>query len=784
MTGSFLSAKAPWAPVFLLTVCACALPAQTFSGSGELDSIIQQAILEDQIPGAVLLVGHNGKIVHRKAYGQRALVPVPEPMTLDTIFDAASLTKVVATTPSLMKLIEQGKLRMNDPVTNYLPEFQGGKTDITIRHLITHFSGLPTVIEHTPAWSGYQTGIQKALTAKSVTPPGLKFVYSDVNYILLGEIVSRLSGQTLAAYATQNFYKPLGMNESMFQPPPALRPRIAPTEKVNGTVLRGVVHDEVSRFMGGIAGHAGLFTTADDLAKFAEMMLGLGKRQGVRVFSPLTVHKAIEAQTATDQPVLRGIGWDIDSAYSSNRGDLFPIGSYGHTGFTGTSLWIDPKTNTYVILLANSVHPMRRPPIISLRGRVATAVAAALGIDVPDVLLTGYWEARVGAAGRRTVARNVETLTGLDVLQEQKFAPFNGKRVGLITNHTGLNRNGQRNIDVMVGAGVKLTALFSPEHGIAGREDKENVDHTRDAATGIPVFSLYSGKNRRPSEEMLKNVDVLVFDIQDVGARFYTYMCTMVNAMEEAARRKVPFFVLDRPNPITGNHIEGPMLDPDLKSFVGCVDMPLRHGMTLGEIAMMANAQQKIGANLTVVKMKNWERGDWFDATKLFWVDPSPNMRSLNAALLYPGVAMIESSKNYSVGRGTDAPFEQVGADWIKGRELAAYLNKRFIPGVRIYPTQFRPNASNFSGKVVEGVRFVLTDRDAFNSVRLGLEIGAALEKLYPGRIPWNTNERLIGNKAAIADLKGGTDPRKMEQVQEEALQSFREQRNKYLLYK
>jgi uncharacterized protein YbbC (DUF1343 family) len=747
--------------------------------------IIEQAIQEDQIPGAVLLVGHDGKIVYRQAYGRRSL-EADEKMTVDTIFDAASLTKVVATTSAVMKLFEEGKLRLNDPVTRYLPAFQGGKSEITVRHLLTHFSGLRPDLDLEPAWSGYETGIRKALIDKPTGPPGVRFVYSDINFILLGEIVHQLSGQMLPDYAREKIFDPLGMKETMFRPPAALRGRIAPTERLAGAAgsLRGVVHDETTRYMGGIAGHAGLFTTAGDLAKFAEMMIGLGQRNRVRVLSAPTVRKFTEPQSPANQPILRGGGWDIDSAYSSNRGELFPLGSFGHTGFTGTSLWIDRASKSYVVLLANSVHPRRRPAITSLRGRVATAAAAALGIDVAGVSLTGYNETIVGAGLRRTVNRTAPALTGLDVAAAAGFAAFKGKRVGLITNHTGLDRDGRRNIDLMLAAGVNLTALFSPEHGIGGREDRSNVADSQDQTSGVPIFSLYQGQTRAPSQAMLQRVDVLVFDIQDVGARFYTYMCTMRNAMVEAARLKIPFWVLDRPNPITGVRVEGPLLDPGLNSFVGCVDMPLRHGMTLGEIARMVNAEEKLGLDLHVEAVKGWQRGDWFDATGLVWVDPSPNMRSLNAALLYPGVAMLEASKNYSVGRGTDAPFEQIGADWIGGREMAAYLNTRYIPGIRFYPTRFRPASSNFAGTDIQGVRFVITDREAFNSVRLGMELGAALEKLYPGRLPWESNLRLIGARSLAESLRKGQDPRALEQGLEAGLGRFIERRARYLLYR
>jgi uncharacterized protein YbbC (DUF1343 family) len=283
---------------------------------------------------------------------------------------------------------------------------------------------------------------------------------------------------------------------------------------------------------------------------------------------------------------------------------------------------------------------------------------------------------------------------------------------------------------------------------------------------------------------MLDGVDALVFDIQDVGARFYTYSCTMLSSMEEAAKKHLPFYVLDRPNPITGVHVEGPVLDRDLESFVGCFEIPLRHGMTLGELANMANGERNLGLDLHVVAMRGWDRGDWFDSTGLPWVNLSPNMRSLNAAVLYPGVAMLEASKNYSVGRGTDAPFEQVGADWIHGRELAAFLNGRYIPGVRVYPTRFRPSSSNFAGQFIEGVRLVVTDRNAFDSTRLGLELGYAFEKLYPGKIPWDVNRFLIGDHEVIAAGKSATDPRTTVQKMQDSLAGFAKRREKFLVYR
>jgi uncharacterized protein YbbC (DUF1343 family)/CubicO group peptidase (beta-lactamase class C family) len=724
--------------------------AQSFAGSAALDMVTEQAIRDGLIPGAVIIIGHDGKIVHRKAYGARALVPAREAATVDTIYDVASLTKVAATTPAIMKLYEQGKIKLDDPVTKYLPEFQGGRSEITIRNLMTHYSGLRPDLDINPAWTGYETGIRKALDDKPAGPPRQKFVYSDINFELLGEIVRRVSGESLDQFAREQIFEPLGMHDTTFNPAASLTPRIASTEvdASTGKPLRGVVHDPTARYMGGVAGHAGVFSTADDLARYAQAMLDM------RFFAPATIALFTSPASPADQPILRGLGWDIDSPYSSNRGDIFPRGtSYGHTGFTGPALWIDPTSKSFVVIMTNRVHPKGGRSINEWRRSIATIAARGLGL---------------GPA-------NHATLTGLDVLEKEAFAQLKGKRVGLLTNQTGLDRQGRRNVDVMLAGGVKVGALFAPEHGITGSKDQPNIADSKDESTGLPVFSLYFNSRFRLTPEMLKGIDTLVFDIQDVGARFYTYDCTMLIALEAAAKANLPFYVLDRPDPITGLHVEGPMLDADMQGLTGCYSLPVRHGLTPGELATMANAERKWNADLHVIKMQNWERGDWFDSTGLPWGDTSPNMRSLNAATLYPGLALIESSKNYSVGRGTDAPFEQIGAEWVHGVELADFLNARYIPGVRVYPTHLTAR--------IEGVRFVIVDRELFDAVRLGLEVAYALQKLYPGKIDFEQSKQLIGNRKVIDSLKAGDDPRVIEQGLMNDIAAFMNRRRPFLLY-
>ncbi len=732
--------------ILLLLALVGSAWAQSFSGAAALDGITEEAIRDGYIPGAVVLVGHQGKVVFRKAWGSRALVPQKEAATVDTIYDAASLTKVIATTPAMMKLVEQGRVRLGDPVTAYLPEFQDGKSDITVRDLMIHFSGLRPDLDLEPVWSGYETGIKKALLEKPTDPPGTKFVYSDINFELLGEIVRKVSGKTLDTFVQDEIYRPLDMRDTTYRPAASLMNRIAPTEidATTGQPLRGVVHDPTARYMGGVAGHAGVFTTADDLAIYAQMMLGMGQRSGVRIFAPATVERFTAPSTPAGQPVVRSLGWDIDSPYSSNRGEIW-VGGYGHTGFTGPAIWIHPQSQSFIVIMANRNHPRGGRSINSWRSKVASVVAAALSAE----------PARQG------------TLTGLDVLARQNFSPLAGQRVGLITNQTGIDRQGRRNIDLMRAARVNLVTLFAPEHGIAGAVDTNDIVDAVDAPTGLPVRSLYGNGRTRVTSGMFKELDVVVFDIQDVGARFYTYGCAMLYGIEEAAKAGVAFYVLDRPNPITGSHVEGPVLDAELNSNVGCYDLPVRHGMTLGEIAQMANAERHWNAKLQVIRMENWNRGDWFDSTGLPWVDPSPNMRGLNAATLYPGIALLETQKDYSVGRGTDVPFEQIGAEWINGEQFAAALNARGVPGVSVYPVRFQAKG---------GVRFVVTDRDNFNAVRFGLEIARVLRTLYPGKLDFEASRNLIGSRAVVNALKSGEEPAF-------SLDTFLARRAPFLLY-
>ena len=760
---------------------------------GQVDSIINQAIADGNIPGAVLFVGHNGKVVYRKAYGNRALDPRREPMTVDTIFDVASLTKVIATTTAVMQLVEQGKIRLNDPLAKYLPEFaQNGKEDITIRQLLTHYSGLAPDLDLTTPWESKNTAYQLAFVEPPETTPGSGFIYSDINFIMLGALVEKISGEPLDVYTEKHIFAPLKMTHTRFLPPASWHPKIAPTQyDENNHMLRGVVHDPTSRRMGGVAGHAGLFSTADDLAKFAQTLLNGGDG----ILSPLAVAKMTSPETPPSAPILRGFGWDIDSPFSSNRGDLLPVGSFGHTGFTGTSIWIDPTTKTYIILLTNSVHPRGKGNAIGLRVKVATEIAAALPLTTDEKeavrlkSLTGYNEAL--SAGRRMSARNGTVKNGIDVLEGRGFdvlkpAGEGKKRIGLVTNQTGIDAEGRRTIDVLAQApGVELDAIFSPEHGVAGVLDTTDISNSKDSATGVPIYSVYGATDeaRRPEQDVLKNLDAIVYDIQDAGVRFYTYESTMGYFLEAVAKAGIEMIVLDRPDPITGSFVQGPGTDEGHDSFTNYWTIPVRHGMTIGELAHMFNAERGINAKLTVVPMDGWERGDWFDSTGLLWVNPSPNLRSVTEEALYPGVALIEGT-NISVGRGTDSPFELVGAPWIKSKEFAAYLNTRGIGGLRFVPVTFTPASSVYSGQACQGVNIIVTDRNGFDAPELGIELAAALHKLYPNDWKIEKMQQLLVNQSVYDALMAGQDPRRIAQEWQDGLAKFEAVRLKYLIYK
>lgn len=726
-------------------------------GAAAIGAIVREEIAAGRLPGAVVVVGVGDKVVLRQAYGERAVLPSRSPTTVDTMYDAASLTKVMATAVAIQQLVERGLIDLDKPAAAYWPAFAAnGKADITVRQLLTHYAALPAGIP-TRTWSGTEGALDAVVALKPLAPAGSRFIYSDVDFIVLGELVRRVSGQPLEIYAAANIFQPLGMRDTGFRPSAALKNRIAPADIESGKLRWGEVQDPIAFRMGGVAGHAGVFTTADDLTLFARMMASGGANGGPSVLRPQSIATMTRPQSPPGGPALRGLGWDVDSPYSGFLAPSFSPRSFGHTGYTGTALWIDPDTQSFLIVLSNRLHPDGKGNILPMLRRIAAVAGAMVG-------------------GTRQ-----QVLSGIDVLEAEGFRQLEGRRIGLITNRSARDAKGRRTADALhAAAGPKLVALFSPEHGLdAAREGKIASD--RDDATGLPIHSLY-GETRRPTAAMLTGLDALVFDMQDVGTRYYTYATTMAYAMEAAAQHKLDFFVLDRPNPITGTTVQGPVLDADLVSFITYLPLPVRHGMTIGELARLFNEEKKLGAKLHVVKMRHYDRASWFDQTGFAWVAPSPNLRRLEQAVLYPGVAMVEAA-NVSVGRGTDTPFEVMGAPWIDGKALAQYLGGRAIAGVRFEAVTFTPRKWAFAGQPCQGVRIHLTDRNRLDSPLLGIELMAALQRLHGDRFVIDRTLGMIGSRESLAAIKAQADPREIARSWSPALDGFRVRRESSLLY-
>jgi uncharacterized protein YbbC (DUF1343 family)/CubicO group peptidase (beta-lactamase class C family) len=743
-----------------------------------VDEAVRVAVSAGDVPGAVVLVGQGERILYRKAFGSRSLTPKRGPMTEDTVFDVASLTKVVATTPAVLLLWEWGRLNLDAPLGTYLPEFgRGPYRAVTIRQVLTHTAGFPDLPPTAAMKEGFPGAAALLARGDLQFPPGTSFRYSDTGFILLGELVRRVSGEPLDQFARKHLFQPLGMSDTTFRPELALLARVAPTEALNGQMLRGIVHDGNARLLGGVAGHAGLFSTADDLARFARMLLSGGKGPTGPVLKPGTI-RAMWSPTQVGE-VIRDLGWDVASPFSIMLAPFFPQGSVVHTGFTGTALMIDPQSQTYLVILTNRVHPYGKGSAQTLRQKVAAEVGAVLFRPPLPPAVAIPPESHSTAAEMPVSAGRV--LSGLDVLAAEKFAPLAGRAVGLVTNQTGVDSRGRRAIDLLASAPrVRLRAIFSPEHGLTGAANS-NVPHGRDAATRIPVWSLY-GDHRRPTAQMLNRVDTLVVDLQDVGVRYYTYLTTLLYVLEEGGRRGLPVVVLDRPNPITGRIVEGPLMDADLRSFTGPHPIPVRTGLTIGEFARLVVAERKIPVALTVVPMAGWHRALWYDETRLPWVNPSPNIRSVTQALLYAGVGLLEGT-NLSVGRGTNAPFEMVGAPWIDSAPLALAMNRKGLPGVTFQSVAFTPSADPYAGTQINGLRLQVTDRDAIRPVTVALALAEEIRARYGQQFNAEAIQNLLVNRSTMwAFLRGEPLPRLVTWAEGDRA-DFLQRRASYLIY-
>ncbi len=715
----------------------------------DIDDAVDGAIARREVPGAVVVVARHGSVVLRQAYGRAAVEPAPAPMRVDTVFDLASLTKPLATALSVMKLVEAGRVRVDDAISKHLPELAGTeKESVTIEELLLHTSGLPA---DTPlaAWRGRrEAAIARALATPLEAKPGERTRYSDIGFVILGALVERISGQRLDAYARAHVFTPLGLGDTTFLPRPELALRVAPTERRDGEMLRGSVHDPRAAALDGVAGHAGLFATADDVVKIGTTLVEGG--------APILGRASVDAMLRP-RPVpggARALGGDVAPSLSSRRGAT----AVSHTGFTGTWLLVDPPSGVVAAVLTSRLHPNGRGDAKRLR----TDVAAALRT----------WVADDGPA--RSVA------TGLDVLEQERFARLAGRRIGLVTNMAAMDEEGVGALRRFAEAReVHLVRVFTPEHGLEARAEGSVAD-ARDAASGVPIVSLY-GTHTRPKPEELADLDALVFDLPSVGARFYTYVTTLGLVLESAAAAKIPLHVLDRA-PIGGAAaVEGPLHEEALRSLTGYARLPVRFGMTNGELARFLVATHHLATDLRVVAMPKYARGELGDEAP--FRPPSPNLRSVDEALLYPGVALLERT-NLSVGRGTETPFELVGAPWVDTGAWIAALGRERLRGVRITAATFVPRAEPFQGERCAGLAIRVTDRAALSPVELGLGLARALRASHPTAFRIDGVRAMLGNQRAFDALARGAPVTEIQATWRDDLATFLRARDAALLYR
>jgi uncharacterized protein YbbC (DUF1343 family)/beta-glucosidase-like glycosyl hydrolase len=713
-------------------------------GIAEVEAVLADFLEQRAFPGGVLAIGYRGALVYLKPFGRLSYDDDAPPVTADTIYDLASLTKVVATTTMAMILVDEGSLDLDKPVEDFLPAFQGlGKETISVRDLLTHSSGLQAGGPLYRQIQGREAYLEEIQAMDLEYEPGTKSVYSDFGMILLGEVLERVAGQPLDSFVEERVFRPLRMDDTGFLPPADEIERIAPTEMDpwRGYLVRGEVHDENAFAMGGVAPHAGLFGTAGDLARYAQMILNGGVLEHRRIVSREVVEEFTRRSEIPESE--RAIGWDTKSAEKSSAGRFFSPRTFGHLGYTGTSMWIDPDRELFLILLTNRVHPTRENILIrQARPAVADAVVQALA------------DPRLPSAGPAVKV-------GLERLEAGAVDPLRGKRIGLIVHGASVTEDGRHAIDVLRDLDLDLVRLFSPEHGLRGQAAAgEEVASGVDPVSGLPVVSLY-GEKRGPDPGDLEDLDVLVFDLQGAGVRFYTYVSTLILSLEAAADAGVEFVVLDRPNPLGGERLEGPVSEPrDVvpSSFVNLSPGPLVHGLTLGEMARFVNAGRENPARLTVVEMNGWTRDmEWADTGRR-WFPPSPNLRSADAAIAYPGIAFLEAT-NVSEGRGTPTPFLVFGAPWMEASAIEVS-----VPGFELEETSFTPRGSaaaphpKWADEECRGLRVRISDVAVAEPYRLGVTLVYALSQ-QPG-FEWRQGgealTRLLGTGRVLRALQDG----------------------------
>ncbi len=671
-----------------------------------LKQALEWAIKGAGAPGATACVGVAGGEMLIEAAGYRALTPSRESAEKDSLYDLASLTKVIATTTAVMLLIEEGRLSLEQRITEFIP--LSNLNAFTVRHLLTHTSGLPAWRAWHQEASGMLEYVEHIAEAAAGAVPDRSRTYSDMGFILLAKIVEQATRDSFDAFCRQRIFEPLGMKDTLFTPPEALRPRCAPTERCSwrNRMLRGEVHDENASAIGGVSGHAGLFSTARDLGVFCSALL-----EG-RLVKEETLAEMTRGGQVPCYP-WQGLGWWVDPWTSGANGYLPSRTAFGHTGWTGTSIWMDRDRKNYAILLSNTCHPTREKRNNGeLRRRFYAAAADA---DYPN---------------------STNAHTGLDKLLRNEFSDIAGKRLALLTNSAAVDQLGRSIMDVFNLCGApKPSLLYSPEHGFFGQA--EAGAHVASEKGDIPIVSLY-GDRKHPSAEELRQIDLFAVDLPDIGARYYTYMDTMKNCMAACAEHNVPMLILDRPNPVGGAILEGPVAR-EYGSPVCCAPLPIRHGMTLGELALYFKDVffSKTKLSVTVLSAENWWRELQADVCALPWKAPSPNIPSAETALMYIGTCLFEGL-NMNEGRGTDTPFLVCGAPWLDAEAVLADLSAQDAPGCDLKPVLYIPKsipgkAANpkHQDKLCRGIRFQIVDWQAARPFTTAAALIGAIHKRH-----------------------------------------------------
>lgn len=734
-------------------------------------SVFMDSEIENGFPGAVLLIAQGGQVVYHEAFGYKQKYNGSEevpyiPMTTDTLFDLASLTKAYSGALSSMKLVNDGLLSLETPINDYNQDYN---SQINLGHLLSHTSGMTSYYRFfDPKYTSDQDNYSiNRTTTMSYIPsldlayePGKGQGYSDIGYMALTDIIEKASGLTLDQYAKEHIYDPLNLSQTLYKPYTLFGTDVFAATERNGNTrdlryewpdvrthtLIGEVHDELCYYsMNEVSAHAGLFSTADEVAIMAQTLLNRGGYGDLELVSRGIVDSFTSPSTYYDR---YGYGFDIASHPRNyyRYGLLTSDSAYGKTGWTGTISLIDPEYDLVVVLLTNKRHaPYEDGNFIT-----AEMEAARYGSVMTRIYehLLDQSSSYIASEDKTSNKSTVTTGLGID-----QFDPslFDNQSVGLICNTTSMSSNGMATLDTF-NTQTNLTAVFAPEHGLEAQmaAGEQVTDSTYDH---LDVYSLY-GSTKKPTSNMLADIDVMAFDIQDVGVRYYTYIYTMIYSMEACAENNIPFVVYDRPN-IMGEHVFGNAINEDYSSFIGDYNLHTVYGLTIGELAHYINDTYDIGCDLTVVEMSDYYY-QYYEDTGIEFIAPSPNMRTLDTALLYPGTCLIEGT-NLSEGRGTDYPFQTIGAPFINPYRLADTLNELGLEGVEIIPTSFIPHSSKHTDKLCYGVHIKVVDPYVVNPIEVGIGLMYTLEVLYGNDIEYRSHLNALAGLDLIELLEDET---------------------------